>query len=563
MAAEDCDGRRARTLDRRLTACQALSTPQRHDDAGRNRSEVTARNGVVAAGHAQTAAAACIVLEEGGNAIDAALAGLLAACVAEPVLASLGGGGFLVACPADGRSSGRTVVYDFFVQTPRRCRPEAETDLREIAADFGPTTQTFHIGLGAIATPGVVKGLFAAHRDLGRLPLRRLFEPAVALAREGIAIDAMQAYVFRVVRAIVQAEPSIRALFDSPGRPGETIGEGEKLRLPHLADALEAIAIEGEDLFYRGEMAARLAADCRAAGGHLTRADLEAYRVERRRPLTVPMQRARVELNPPPACGGILVGFGLALYQALGPLRESFGSAEHLRRLVGVMRATERARIEERVQQRVAEPAAAEGLLDAALIARWRDEIAAAATSRGTTHVSVVDAAGGVASLSVSNGEGSAYVLPGTGIILNNMLGEPDLLPDGIATWPLDCRLSSMMAPALVRDAAGGTIALGSGGSNRIRTAMLQVLVNLLAFSLSPEDAVNADRLHCEGAVLSVEPGLADQAIVAAIAETDLRAETWPAQNLFFGGVHLARRSATGTLEGAGDARRGGVARQC
>jgi gamma-glutamyltranspeptidase/glutathione hydrolase len=515
---------------------------------------------MVAAGHAQTAAAACAVLGDGGNAIDAALAGLLAACVAEPVLASLGGGGFLTVRPADGPYAGRTIVYDFFLQTPRRRWMDGEPDFREIVADFGPATQTFHIGLGAIATPGIVKGLFAAHRDLGRMPMRNLIQPAVGLARNGVLIDGMQAYVLRVVGAIVNADASMRALFGSPQRSGELISEGERLRMPELADALEAIAIEGDDLFYRGEMAALLARDCEARGGHLTRADMETYRVERRPPLTLPVFGGLVDLNPPPSSGGILVGFGLALWEALGRLDGDFGSPSHVRRLVAVMQATERARIEERLHERVvAKAAGTTALLDPALIARWRNEVAAwAHASRGTTQISVVDRAGSIASLSVSNGEGSAYVFPVTGIILNNMLGESGLLPDGVAAWPLDSRLSSMMTPAIVRDAAGGTTALGSGGSNRIRTAMLQALLNILAFDMRPEEAVTAPRLHCEEAILSVEPGFAEDAIAAAAA--DLQIANWPAQNLFFGGVHMVRRSAAGALEGAGDARRGGVA---
>lgn len=516
---------------------------------------------MVAAGHAQTAAAACAVLDAGGNAIDAALAALLAACVAEPVLASLGGGGFLTVRPADGPYAGRTIVYDFFVQTPRRRRMNSELDFREIVADFGPATQTFHIGLGAIATPGIVKGLFAAHRDLGHMPLRNLVEPAVRLARNGVRVDAMQAYVLRVVGAIVNADPAMRGLFESPERSGELISEGELLRMPELADALEAIAIEGEDLFYRGEVAALLARDCEARGGHLTRADMETYQVERRQPLTLPVFGGFVELNPPPSSGGILVGFGLALWETLGRLNGGFGSPSHVRRLVAVMRATERARIEERLHGRLLEKAeASDLLLDPALISRWRNEVAASTqVARGTTQISVADRAGSIASLSVSNGEGSSYVLPGTGIILNNMLGEAGLLPDGVTVgWPPDTRLSSMMAPTIVRDAAGGTTALGSGGSNRIRTAMLQALLNVLAFDMRPEEAVAAPRLHCEEAILSVEPGFAEEAVAAAAV--DLQIANWPARNLFFGGVHMVRRSASGAFEGAGDTRRGGVA---
>ena len=128
------------------------------------------------AGHPVTAQAAATILEAGGNAFDAAVAALLASCVAEPVLASLGGGGFLLVLPA----GGEPVVYDFFAQTPRRRRPEAELDFYPILADFGSAQQEFHIGLGSVATPGTVRGLFRIHRELCRLPLAEIATPALA-----------------------------------------------------------------------------------------------------------------------------------------------------------------------------------------------------------------------------------------------------------------------------------------------------------------------------------------------------------------------------------------------
>ena len=514
--------------------------------------------GIVAAGHPETAGSAVAVLREGGNAFDAALAGMCAATVVEPVLASLGGGGFLAARPSAGRLGGQSIVYDFFVQTPKRRRPRGEVDLRRVFADFGPAQQEFHIGMGAIATPGVVKGLFEAHRDLGRMPIRTIVEPAIGLARRGVPVNAVQAYALRVVRAIVEAGPATRALFASRERPGELIGEGEPLRLPDLAEALEILTIEGEDLFYRGEMGRLLTRDCAGAGGQLSAEDLRDYRVERRRPLEVQLERALVQLNPPPSMGGILVAFGLLLWRALGNLAGGFGSSDHLARLVHIIRATGSARgeIGEGV---LAGDSANDKLLDPTLIAKYHNEILSAPlVARGTTQISVIDAAGGAASLSVSSGEGSGYVLPGTGIVLNNMLGEADLSPGGLHGWPTDKRMASMMTPAIVLDAAGGVTALGSGGSKRIRTAMLQALLNLLAFDMRLEEAIAAPRLHVEDEKLSLEPGFPETNVVS-LARIFAGVERWPGKNMFFGGVHAVRRSGAGTLDGAGDERRGGV----
>ena len=513
--------------------------------------------GIVAAGHPETAGAAVAVLREDGNAFDAVLAGMCAAVVVEPVLASLGGGGFLAARPSTGQFAGQTIVYDFFVQTPKRRRPRGEVDLRRVVADFGPAQQEFHIGMGAIATPGVIKGLFEAQRDLGRVSIGTIVEPAIGLARRGVPVTAMQAYALRVVRGIVEAGPATRALFASRERPGELIGEGELLRLPDLADAIEILAIEGEDLFYRGEMGRLLTRDCESGGGQLSAEDLRDYRVEKRRPLDVELARARVQLNPPPSVGGILVAFGLLLWQALGSFTGRFGSSRHLARLLDVIRATGHARLE--FGEALAGDAASDTLLDPILITRYRDEILnAPSVARGTTQISVVDAAGSAASLSLSSGEGSGYVLPGTGIVLNNMLGEADLNPRGLHEWPTDTRMASMMTPAIILDAAGGITALGSGGSNRIRTAMLQVLLNLLAFDMRLEEAIAAPRLHVEDEKLSLEPGLPGTN-VDPLARIFAEVKRWPGKNMFFGGVHAARRTGTGGLNGAGDERRGGV----
>ncbi len=178
--------------------------------------------------------------------------------------------------------------------------------------------------------------------------------------------------------------------------------------------------------------------------------------------------------------------------------------------------------------------------------------------SRGTTQISVADTHGNLASLTLSNGEGSSYVLPGSGIMLNNMLGEEDLNPSGFHRMPPGIRLASMMTPAIARLADGGQIALGSGGSNRIRSAILQVLTNVLEFDMSLEQAVNAPRLHLEHNHLNVEPGFSSAALQALEAEWP-GIEQWPDTNLFFGGVHAVARLASGKFRAAGDPRRGGA----
>lgn len=516
---------------------------------------VTQSGGVVAAGDRQTALAAAEILKDGGNAFDAALAAMAAACVAEPILCSLGGGGFLLARTADGHAT----LFDFFAHTPKRKRPTAEIDFRPVEVDFGPATQEFHIGLGATATPGIVKGLFTVHDALGSIPIARILEPAGRLARDGIALSPIQAYVIDVVRPIVTADPIFRGLLESASEPGNTIRAGETFAWPAFADMLDGLAREGDRLFYEGEIGQAITEACRAGGGHLTAEDLAGYRVERRRPLDRRFAGARILMNPPPSAGGLLIAFTLDLLSDTRLQSSSALGPDHMRLLARAMRLTNRARGDCGLSE---DPAgAAEVLGDPELLSQYRTQIATApAAHRGTTQISVIDRDGNAASLSVSNGEGCGVIVPPiAGMMLNNMLGEEDVNPRGFHNWPVDTRLSSMMAPTLVIGQDGGLTALGSGGSNRIRSAILQVLVNLLSFGLPLDQAVAAPRLHMEGDFLNVEGGLAEASQRAALAESAAH-KIWPDRNLFFGGVHAAGNAIDIGPVGAGDLRRGGVA---
>jgi gamma-glutamyltranspeptidase/glutathione hydrolase len=514
---------------------------------------MAASHHVVAAGHEATAGAAEEVLRAGGNAFDAAVAAMAAACAAEPVLTSLGGGGFLMACPA----AGAPRLYDFFVHTPRRPGGLEDLDFYPIEADFGPVRQEFHIGRGTIAVPGVVAGMFRVHAELGRLPMRELMAPAVALAKEGVRTTEFQAYLFSVVRPTFEATEACRAIFASRRVDGELVTAGEVLRQPALADTLEVMAREGEALFYRGEIAARIAEDL-ADGGQIGREDLEGYRVERREPLALDVAGARILTNPPPSSGGVLAAFGLHLLDdprvsALDP-----DDVAHARAVAAALHATVQARVDAHAREA---PLTEGALLDRELIARYRAEVLDRPRAhRGTTHVSVVDAEGNLASVTVSNGEGSGYVVPGAGIVLNNMLGEEDLNPGGFQRWAPGVRMTSMMMPSAVAWRDGTRVACGSGGSNRIRTALMQVLLRLVLHGQAPEPAVLAPRLHVEGDLLSVEGGF-DRERIAPLLEEWPEHHLWEERNVFFGGAHTVRLGP-GVADGCGDPRRAGVFRR-
>lgn len=514
---------------------------------------MTAR-GVVAAGHRLTVQAAEEVLKSGGNAFDAAVAAQFAACVAEPVLASLGGGGFLLAAPC----AERPVLYDFFVQTPIAKSDGRPLGFRPVVVDFGTAKQEFHIGSGTIATPGVVKGMFEVHRALCTLPMRELVAPACRFAREGVVFEPLQSYIFSIVSPIYTANPDVRSLFTSPADPARLVSAGECLRFPDLADTLEALADEGEDLFYRGDIGRAIEQQCRDEGGLITRHDLSEYAVLRRRPLEVAYRSARVVTNPPPSSGGILLAFALELLNDASVTGEGFGTCSYLRGLAEVMALTSEARLESLDLDALHGDDSA--MLSSGYLRRYREILRHRARSfRGTTHISVIDARGNLASLTVSNGEGSGYVVPGSGIMLNNMLGEEDLNPGGFHRWRANQRMTSMMSPTMVRFSDGTRVAMGSGGSNRIRSALLQVLVNLIDFGAGIQEAVDRPRIHLEGQTLNVEGGF-DPDVIDVLASQFARCVRWTERNLFFGGVHSVCDGPKG-LGGSGDPRRGGCVR--
>jgi len=510
--------------------------------------------GVAASGSAEVSRTAVEILRAGGNAFDAVLGALCTASIAEPLLVSLGGGGFLLALPEGQKPR----VYDFFCQTPGQRRPDPELDFYPIVADFGTAKQEFHIGMGSIAVPGLTAGIFEAHRELGRMPIEEIFTPAIELARSGVRVDSFHQYILRILSPIIEATPEAFSLYESPANPGELIFEGERLRNPEAATALEALIAEGPDLLYRGEWAARLAKDCGEQGGHLTLEDLDSYRVERREPVVFNHCGARCAINPPPSPGGSLVAFALGVMADWDPAGDDWGTSGHVLNLLRGMRAASVARHEFAMEAGL-EVEKMRELLGEETVRRWQRGLELHSLfSRGTTHISVADAMGNIASSTASNGEGCSYLLPGTGIMLNNMLGEEDLNPGGFNRWKTGVRLASMMSPAVVEKSDGTRFALGSGGSNRIRSAITQVLVNLLDYGMTPEQAVSAPRIHLEGEMLSIEPGFAPVAI-KAMESSAPKTHVWPRKNLFFGGVHTVSVTPDGIFDGAGDPRRGGV----
>jgi gamma-glutamyltranspeptidase / glutathione hydrolase len=515
--------------------------------------------GAVAGGHPLTAQAGARVLAEGGNAVDACVAAAFASAVAESSLTGPGAGGFMLVHRARDRS---TRLADFFVAAPGlglHHRRGGEMQLVDVEFGESTTTQAFRIGPASCAVPGAAAGLEATHRAYGRLPWRELLAPAIELAREGIELTRPQAHLQGLLDPILRSTDEGRRIYSRPD--GSRLVAGDILRLPDLAETFAAIARRGSAVLYRGERAQAIVARVREGGGEMTLDDLAAYRVVWRRPVRVGFRGSEFVSNPPPSSGGVLIAYGLALLARLDGGRP--GSTEAMVALIEVMREQARARgsgfsrdlHRGGLAARLLSPAelgAARRRIGRRLAGR-RDEVPA----RGTTHVSAIDADGNAASLTTSTGSGSGVIVPGTGVHLNNMLGEHDLV--GGKTVPAGRRLTSMMAPSLVLDAAGWPqLVVGSAGSARLRGAIMQIVVNVVEHGLPVEEAISAPRLHVDEPHVHCEGGT-DPAALDQLEALGYDVVRWRRRNLFFGGAAAVAVQADGSLTAAGDPRRGGA----
>lgn len=497
--------------------------------------------GVVAAGHPVSARAGAEVLRDGGNAVDAALGAMLAALVCEPLLTSLGAGGYMLSVTPDRAP----VLLDFFVEAPGRGASAAAppgrspsdvatTALVPVDISFGDAVQIFHVGPASVGTYGFPAGVCEAAARFGSVPLQRLTATAARLARRGVALTEPQAHIVRLLAGIVTTTPEAAALF-APG--GRLLAAGDTLRQPELGDALERLGAEGAAPFYTGDIAAAIVDWLGDRGGLLTAEDLRSYAVCHREPLRVDYRGRQVLTNPPPAPGGLLIARALSLL-------DDVGSPPPVTAVVDAMATVQAERTE----------AFLDGLRDPGFPARYLGPRGGRLGS--TTHVAALDGAGGACSVTCSAGSASGVIVPGTGVHLNNMLGESDLNPEGFHRHPPGRRMPSMMSPTVLMRDGRAELAVGSAGSNRIRSAVLQTILRSVDDGLHAQAAVDAPRVHYEDGVVFAEPGVD----VAALERAGRPVQRFRERNLFFGGAQAVARTPGGELSGGGDPRRGGAA---
>lgn len=509
--------------------------------------------GTVSCGHPATAQAAITILEAGGNAFDAMIAAGLMTYVAEPAMTSAGGGGFMNVLT----EKGENILFDFFVQTPIHKRPEKELDFYAIEIDFGTTKQVFHVGLGGAATPGNLAGLFHVHKKLGSLPFTVIAEPVIQAAKNGLVITDYANYLLQLVAPAITSKPEGKEIFM---RNGQVKAAGDVIAFPDFADTLSHLAKENSAKeFYEGEIAQRIAKDCQEKGGYLTLEDLKSFKVYERKPLTINYKDYLVSTNPTPATGGSLIAFMLKLLEPLNLAKYGFGSGQHLHYLANAMRLTAASRTEILDQKLYQDTVLAE-FLDTEYLSKVRQNLPKFDDLLGsTTHITVADKKGNIAAMTTSHGQGCGYIVPKTGIMLSNMLGEADLNPLGFHKWTPNQRITSMMSPTLVMKDNKLVAAMGSGGANRIRSAITQVILNTVEFQQSPQEAIQNPRMHWDRNILDIEPNYLAKNIAAIQLPDEQKRTIWEQQNMFFGGVHAIFGDNQQGFVSMADARRAGV----
>ncbi|MEM6531878.1 MAG: gamma-glutamyltransferase [Myxococcota bacterium] len=499
----------------------------------------------IAAGHPECCEAGSTILAAGGNAVDAAVAATLAAFVSEVGLTGPFGGGFALVAG----HGVAPVAFDFFADVPGRGLQTIDPvnlDFKGVDVSFGPTTQTFHVGRGSVAVSSVLAGLLKLHQRFGQASWEAVSAPAIALAQQGTVLTADTVKTMSLLVPIMTATSAAAALYHPEARLPDA---GERLRNEELARFIEG-ARPRLDL---------LTTLFPPPSGLITDLDIAEYNVVERRPLHLRVAPYDIYLNPPPSSGGALVAFGLRLLERNAP--DSWDDEVKASRLLLAAMATTLAARSRAPLEELASPEAVgqwNPVMDKALHESLPLEPSSPLGS--TTHVSVMDSRGLACAITSSNGEGSGVVIPRTGSMGNNFLGEDDLNPNGFHRNPVGERLTSMMCPIVVMKDGRPVMALGTGGSNRIRTALLQVLARIVFRGETLERAVNTPRFHYENDSLYLEHACGERRMPAKVRETlesaSKRTVNFERMSMFFGGVH-----AVSANEAVGDPRRQGTAR--
>jgi gamma-glutamyltranspeptidase/glutathione hydrolase len=469
---------------------------------------VRSQKGIVASQSEIASKIGADVIKEGGNAVDAAVATAFALAVTHPTAGNIGGGGFIVYRPV----SGEPVTYDFREKAPAKASPTMWLKDGKYSAEL------HHNSHMAVGVPGTVAGLHLAWKEQGKLPWKRLVEPAVALARDGFVVSENLSRSLKSVQRTMQKYPASVAAFTKNGVPYEP---GETLKQPDLAKTLERIASQGPSGFYEGETALLLEKEMAANGGLITREDMKNYKAVRRAPVKGTYRGYDVISMPPPSSGGVALiemlnvlegydvksmGFSSAaqIHAMAESMKRAYADRAHflgdpdfnkdmpLARLMSKEYATDLRKTINPEKASKASPSTFE----------WPKE------SDETTHISVVDSNRNAVSMTytLEQGYGVKIVVPGAGFLLNNEMGDfnagPELTTEQglIGTKPNLAepgkRMLSSMTPTILARDGKLFMVTGSPGGRTIINTVLETIVDAVDFGMNAQESVDAVRFH-------------------------------------------------------------------
>ena len=511
------------------------------------------------------------ILAGGGNAVDAAVGVAFALAVVHPSAGNLGGGGFAVVRTGPKQA----VAIDF-----RETAPAAATETMYLDKKTGKPTDASLVGHLAAGTPGSVAGLWALHQKHGKKPWKDVVTPAVKLARDGFAIDAVLAKSIEARADLLAKYPGSLAIW-LPNRVAHAAGA--TVKIPELATTLQRIADKGADGFYKGETAAAIVAEMKRGGGIMTAKDLADYKPVWRDPLRFEYRGHSIVSMPPPSSGGIVLAMTAGMLKDTDLAKLAWHGTDHVHRLAEVWKRAFAARNELLGDPAYVKEMPVQKLLSPEYLAKLAKSITERATPSKdvasllegdhTTHLSVVDKTGMAVAMTttLNTSFGSGVTVAGAGFLLNNEMDDFTAKPGSPNTFGLvqgvankiepGKRMLSSMSPTIVEDAKGELrIVAGAGGGPRIITAVWQTISNIIDYNLAVDAAVANPRVHHQHLPdkIRIEAEAIDELAATALTERGHDVD-WSFSPREFGAITAIARTKDG-WEGTSDRRGGGAA---
>ncbi|MEM6379073.1 MAG: gamma-glutamyltransferase [Bacteroidota bacterium] len=481
-------------------------------------SQVHARNGMVVSSSEIASAVGTEILKKGGNAIDASVATAFALAVTLPSAGNVGGGGFLVFMDA----SGQATTIDFREKAPLAASPtmflNEEGELATGTAHYGRETTVNHVGAKSIGVPGTVAGLYKAHQKYGRLPWPDLVQPAIELAKNGFSLtwDLHRAGTFFSQASPV---PFLRDYFKKAD--GEMTQFGELWKQPELATTLTEIRDHGRDGFYKGEVAEEIVRFMEANGGIITKEDLDRYEAIERQPIKGTFHGYDIYTMPPPSSGGVVLVEMMNLMELADLDAIEFNSTAYFHLVAEVMRRAYSDRAEhlgdadfnpdlplDRLTSKDFAKQRFSGIDMTQASVSDSTKFGQIYDGTNTTHFSVMDKEGNAVSLTytLESGYGSGMGSDKLGFLFNNEMGDFNPQP-GITTTSgqigtdpnliqPEKRMLSSMTPTIVAKDNKPYLVIGSPGGRTIINTVFQTVLNVLAYDMQVDKAIEAVKIH-------------------------------------------------------------------